>query len=212
MSAVAVPVMERLKSETAARHEAAEHHPFQRALAAGQLPREQYIANLGQLYLVHRALENALRAAAPRVPAILKIVLPYQYQEQYLAEDLAFLAAGSTPAASPATSRITAEIARAASDSPVRLLGMHYVLEGSKNGAKYFCRNVQRAYSLAPGAGTRYLDPYGDQQRAYWARFKTDMTDAGFTQAEADELVAGAADMFDAIAAIGDDIMHNRTN
>lgn len=87
---------------------------------------------------------------------------------------------------------------------------MQYVLEGSNNGSKYISRAVLKAYGLAPGDGTRYLDPYGEKQREYWAAFKIDMNGVGFDQARIDGIVAAAKVMFAGIEAIGDDIMNGR--
>lgn len=81
------------------------------------------------------------------------------------------------------------------------------MLEGSNNGSKFLSRVVQRAYSLAPGPGTRYMDPYGDRQREVWAQFKVDMASARVTSGEADRMVAAARTMFRAIADIGDGLL-----
>ncbi len=69
-------------------------------------------------------------------------------------------------------------------DDPLRLLGMHYVLEGSNNGSRFIARHVGRAYQLSTGPGLRYLDPYGDRQRAYWMDFKNAMGKFQFTGAD----------------------------
>lgn len=202
-------VMERLKVETLEAHKAAEGHPLQRAHAQGTLPQDRYVANLGQMFLVHRALEAELRAAAEKLPSIKTVVKEYQYQEPYLREDLAFF--GVNPdAVSPtaATVRIVKRIEELGKTTPLALMGMHYVLEGSNNGSKFLCRVVQRQYGLQPGPGTRYMDPYGDRQREYWAKFKDDMNAAGFTDEQATELVGAAGEMFIAIGAINSDVLN----
>lgn len=202
-------VMERLKAETLEAHKAAEGHPLQRAHAMGKLPQEQYVRNLGQLFHVHRALEAALRETAAKLPAIRTIVKEYQYQEPYLREDLAhFGVKPESVAALPATARIVARIGELGKVDPLALLGMHYVLEGSNNGSKFLCRVVQRQYGLAPGPGTRYMDPYGDRQREFWEQFKADMNAAGFNEEQATALVGAAGEMFDAIGAIGTDVLN----
>lgn len=101
------PVMEQLKEATLDQHTSAEGHPFQRALAGGSLPKEQYVANLAQMFLVHRALEDELRRAASGVSGIARVVREYQYQVPYLLADLAFFGIdppGIRPA--PATQRL----------------------------------------------------------------------------------------------------------
>ena len=81
-------VMQRLRESTRDLHDAAEHHDFQRAFAQGSLPRDRYVDYLGQMYLVHKALEGQLRRAAETSEAIRAVVDERQYQVPYLVEDL----------------------------------------------------------------------------------------------------------------------------
>jgi heme oxygenase len=203
-------VMDRLRDATASQHEAAEHHPFQRALAKGRISRDDYGRYLGQMLLVHKALEQRLRDARERCVAVASVVKDWQFQEPYLAEDLGFLGidiASITP--TPTTSQYIAEVQAmpARMDADLQLLGMHYVVEGSNNGSKFISYNIARSLEIAPGPGLRYLDPYGDEQRARWAEFKAEMVKVGFNDAEVEQIVAGARAMFDWIARISDDLV-----
>ena len=201
-------VMERLKAETQDLHDAAEGHAFQKAMFSGRLPREQYARNLGQLYLVHRAIEGRLRAARAQHAAIASVVKDEQFQEPHLLADLAFY--GTDPASvrpTPATARLLASIDDAAQRQPLALLGHWYVLEGSKNGASFLAKALRRAYSLPEGKGDRHIDPYGPELRAKWQSFKDGMNSVGFRENEADTLIEGAREMFEAIARIGDDLL-----
>lgn len=200
-------VMARLKAETQDLHDAAESHRFQKALARGKISREDYTRWLGQMLLLHRALESALRSARSE-PAIAAVVRDYQYQEPYLLADLEHSAVdpGSIEPL-PATAAIAARIDRAASEQPLALLGYHYVLEGSNNGSRFIARAVRRSLNLTPGRGDKYLDPYGDEQRALWAEFKADMGAVPFTPEQIQTLVDAAREMFDAISRISDDLL-----
>lgn len=200
---------DRLRTETRDLHDAAEQHPFQRMLFKGQLPVEQYVANLGQLYLVHDALERALRAHLSSTPALAGVVRSYQFQVPYLAEDLAHFGVDiSRIEATPGTRVLIGQIAKASETMPVSLLGYHYVLEGSNNGSKYIARNVSRAYGLPMGgSGLRYLDPYGDEQSARWMEFKTDLLAVSLTGAEQDAVVGAAREMFAGLARIGGELL-----
>lgn len=201
-------VMERLRDETMEHHKRAESHPLQKALATGQLSREHYTGFHGQLMLVHRALERALAAKAATVPAIARSVKLYMLTEQYHAADLAHFGidpAGVRP--TPATARVIEHIQTTAASNPIALLGMLYVLEGSKNGSKFLSRVVMKAYGIGPGPGVLAMDPYGDHQRAYWQQFKDDMNGLAFTPEQIDGMLTSAKAMFDAIGAIGSDIM-----
>lgn len=200
-------IMEVLKTSTASLHDAAEGHQFQRSLVKGDLSREQYGAYLAQLLFIHRALEAELRRHAASTPAIARVVKPYQFQEPYLIEDLAFYgvdAAGVQPL--PATASIVNEILNASERDPVSLLGYHYVLEGSNNGNVFIAKALGKAFGLTGVQGLKYLNPYGDQQRAYWAAFKDDMNACGFSPAQMKTLATAAMSMFKAIGEVSSEM------
>lgn len=193
-------VMERLKAETADLHRSAESAEFQRRMAGGRLTREEYVAWLRQMLHVHRALEGPLRerqAGDPRFAAI----TPEQFQVPYLEADLTALDAESGDGALPATRSLCERIAADAVSAPLRLLGYHYVLEGSNNGNRFIARRLRPALGLTPGVGDRYLDPYGEAQPERWRRFKDEMASLPFDPDDVDVLVAAARDLF---AVIGD--------
>ena len=198
--------MQILRSSTRAEHDRAEHHDFQRALVKGELSRERYAAWLGQMYLIHDALETALRESADVHESVRSVVRDYQYQVPYLLEDLDFLDVDSGSVEPlPATARFISRVA-AGYDDPIFLLGLHYVLEGSNNGSRYIARQVAATYELSPGPGLRYLDPYGDRQREYWLAFKDDMTAAQFSESENERLVAAAKQMYRTVAELSTDL------
>ncbi|TVQ33146.1 MAG: biliverdin-producing heme oxygenase [Phycisphaeraceae bacterium] len=197
-------VMELLKASTQDLHDAAENHEFQRDMFKGKISREAYAAYLGQMLLVHRTLEGRLTDVRSEVPVIGRIVASHQYQAPYLLEDLAFLDVDpDSISPTPATKAIIERIGRA---SPLALLGMHYVLEGSNNGSRYIAVNIRKAFDLQPGRGDRYLDPYGEDQRQHWAAFKRDMDAEVFTDEQQETLVAAAREMFEAISHISEDL------
>lgn len=192
-------IMLRLKESTQSQHDATEDGAFNQELVKGNLPRERYVEMLAQLYLFHRALEGHLRRLAATVPAIEAVVRDHQYQEPYLLADLGFFGrAADTIEALPATARFISRIDEIAAREPVGLLGMHYVFEGSNNGSKFISKAVRRAYNLSDG-GTRYLDPYGENQRAHWQQFKDDMNAVEFTASQMDAIVRTAGETFEGV-------------
>lgn len=200
-------IMDRLRTQTQPLHDRAEGHDFQRALIKGQLSREAYAAWLGQMLLVHAALERHLRGLRERSASVARVVRDEQFQEPYLLEDLRFFGVehrmlrAETGAAS-----LIAEIEDAAAREPMALLGMHYVLEGSNNGNRFIAMALRKAMGLTPGNGDRYLDPYGERQRALWQQFKDDMNACQFTSAEQEAMLRGAEAMFRGIARVSDDL------
>ncbi|MGE3107981.1 MAG: biliverdin-producing heme oxygenase [Phycisphaerales bacterium] len=204
---LASPVMSRLRDETAALHKLAETKPFQVAMVRGLISRDQYTRWLGQMWTMHRELDTALRSASERAEPIRQVVTPEQYQEPYLRQDLShFGVAPETVAASPGTAAFIERVRAIAAASPLDTLGVHYVLEGSKNGNRFIVRAVRKSLGLTPGQGDRYLDTYGEAQPAKWAAFKTAMGRIPFTPREIDGLVAAAKAAFEGVIAMSDDM------
>lgn len=205
MSASAAPtVMERLRAETADLHSSAEGKDFQKRMVKGELTREDYARWLGQMLLVHRALEAPLRGLLLAGNPAFAALREEQMQEPYLLEDLDALGQDPrsfTPLA--ATAAMVAAIEQRAKETPLALLGYHYVLEGSNNGNRYIARKLVPALGLN-GQGHRYLDPYGAEQPAKWAQFKRDMDAVGFSPEDADLLVTAAREMFTGIGEISE--------
>ncbi len=201
-------IMEALRKATMTHHAAAEHHAFQRELAKGQAPIKQYAAFLGQLLFVHRALWTALTHAATDCPQIAGVLEPWQDDEPRILEDLAHFGVDAD-ALSPftSTSTLVAQINEFGRTNPIVLLGHHYVLEGAKNGGRFIAMNLRRAYNLQDNNGTRYLDPYNDEQRARWQSFKDDMEAQFFAPDDRTDIIASSCSMFEAIAGISDDLL-----
>lgn len=199
-------VMARLRAETAEHHARAEGKELQQSLVRGTLARERYAAWLGQMFLVHRALERAVERAVAGCAA-LSIVTDEQRHSKRLAEDLQFL--GVEPGdvrGIGATERLTARIDGAAAKRPAEVFGMVYVLEGSMNGNTFIARAVRKAYGLAGADGVRYLESYGAEQRPKWAAWKTAADAHAWSARDADVAVEGAKAMFDAVGEISEEL------
>jgi len=171
----------------------------------GTLPREKFAAYLGQLLHVHGRLEDTLEKLSAEHEPLSAVFRSHYARRADLKADLEFHGYESGPP-SAATQSLVADIDRWAEEQPVALLGPLYVLEGSMNGNKFIARSLMQAWSLGPGAGFRYLDPYGEEQRAKWAEFRADMDSQDFAPEECETIIAAAQRTFDAIAEIADEV------
>lgn len=200
-------LMQRLKSSTSEAHDAAESHPFHRAMATGQVKREAYATYLGQILCVHRMLDEALAAAAKSTPAIARAWRDEHHNVSNLMQDLG--AMGVCPAhvkPMPAAAAFGQRIGELAREKPIALLGLHYVMEGSKNGGKFISKVIQRTLGLQGREGTAYMDPYGDRQRDVWSRFRLDIDACDISAEDQERIISAAGEMFKAVAAVGDDV------
>lgn len=201
-------VMSRLKTATDDLHRMAEGRRLQRSLAKGTLPTDRYAAFLSQMYLVHKALEEAIDRCDAADPVFGAVFRDYHRRVGNLSSDLEFL--GADPASIEPTGATTAllnTIDRTRNERPAALLGMLYVLEGSTNGSRFIAAALRRTRGLEPGPGLLYMDPHGELQPQRWAAFKRDMDTAGFTEPQVLALVETAKQTFQAIADISDELM-----
>lgn len=198
-------LMGRLRVETEQMHHEAEQRPVEKALLAGTLPLETYQAWLAQRGHFHSVLENALTTACRKDARLARLITPTQYQAENVRADLSYFKVDL--AAHPPLNCVTAAqptLEQWATAAPSRLLGVHYVLEGSKNGGRYLARSIQRAYNLPGPDGLRYLDPHGEQQRPLWQAFKDAVNAETFSSEEADAIVAAAQQTYRWVSAIDD--------
>ena len=179
-------IMARLKAGTAAQHAVAESKPLEAALIEGSIGQAQYEKYLSQRWLIHRELEAATDRALRTDNRLTSLGLPSLYQTKNLEADLAHL-------------QSNIEIQKA---TPATLMGIFYVFEGSKNGARYISKSLAKAGQTA----LRYLDPHGEQQRPLWMKFRADMDSISWTPTEQDQMVKSAQSTFDAISSLDDAI------
>ena len=201
-STVAAGIMARLKSETAAQHAEAESKPLEAALVSGAIGQDQYKKYLAQRWLIHRELEAATDAALKKDSRLSSLGLPDLYQTKNLESDLAQLGLDlkSIQPLKGAT-KLIAEIKNAA--SPATLMGIYYVFEGSKNGARYIAKALGGRARIT---ALKYLDPHGEAQRGLWMKFRADMDAIAWTPAEQDSMVKSAQATFTAISSLDDEI------
>jgi heme oxygenase len=195
----------RLKEHTRVQHQHAERRRLERDLMAGKLPRETYVTMLGQRYLIHKALEPLLISWSEGDPAREQLIQKGWLQEANLRADLGYFGIDPDsiePVA--ATAALVRSIVGAAGKS--RLLGYHYVFEGSKNGARYVAKSVRGAYRLEGANGTRYLDPHGEHQHGFWQQFKQSLDALILSPQEEQDVIEAAAETFDRVAQIDDEL------
>jgi heme oxygenase len=198
-------IMGRLKAETAEQHAIAESKPLEAALVAGSIAHDQYKQYLAQRWLIHRELEAATDRVLGEDHRLSHLGLPGLYQTANLEADLAHLGV-DTASIKPlkGAQNLVGTIRNA--PSPAVLMGIYYVFEGSKNGARFIARALGKAWGKTDLEGMKYLDPHGEAQRGLWMKFREDMNAIDWASEEQDVMVKAAQDTFDAISALDDEI------
>jgi heme oxygenase (biliverdin-IX-beta and delta-forming) len=198
-------IMGRLKAETAEQHAVAESKPLEAALIEGSIAADQYKQYLAQRWVIHRELESATDRALGEDHRLSKLGLPGLYQTANLEADLAHLGV-DTVAIKPLTGAQNLVDTIRKAPSPAVLMGIYYVFEGSKNGARFIARALGKAWGKTDLEGMKYLDPHGEAQRGLWMKFREDMNAIDWSCEEQDAMVKAAQDTFDAISALDDEI------
>lgn len=201
-------IMERLKESTARMHSAAESSPFQGHLAKGQLPVDLYADYLEQLYLIHKTLEAEIARHGQEGAQFARAVKDDQLQEDFLKRDLQAMKRDLEKVkALPATRKILDSIARFSASHPVALVGMHYVLLGSKHGGKFVAKSCQESYQFPDGVGVLYFDPYGNNFMPVWKSFKESVNEFQLSDAESESMCEAAGLIFAGIGEIGAELL-----
>ena len=203
-AASATDLMSVLRDSTRDAHQSAERRPLNRALARGTLTRPLWIAHLEQLLLLNRALEARIDQSLPSRTAWTDLIAGRRRVPD-LEADLRYWQGSVAPDPLPATAQAVGRIA-AIDDHGA--LGMLYVLEGSTNGGRFLAKSVARGFGLPADSreGLRSLDPYGEQQPARWASFKTTMNTLPADPSVISAIQAGAQTMFEMVGDIADDV------
>jgi heme oxygenase len=200
-------IMDSLREDTMSLHKQTEGNDFQTSLFSGNVPKKQFVDYLGQMYLIHKALEDALSELRNRNSIVATVIGDHQYQQNYLKDDLATAKVDAQELQPlPATKKLINHMNQLKDEQPMALLGCEYVLFGSKHGAKMLTKRLEKYELWQPGA-PNYFDPYGDKFAGYWQDFKAKMNAAQFTQPEQEQIIQGAKDMFSILAEVFDDLL-----
>ncbi len=200
-------IMDILKEETRPLHNQTEGNDFQKLLFGGSLPKVQFVEYLGQMYLIHKALEDALSELRVKNPIVAAVIADHQYQQRYLQGDLNAAQVQVVDLKPlPATKTLIEHMEHLKNKQPMALLGCEYVLFGSKHGAKMLSKQIAK-YGLTAEGSPNYFDPYGDKFMGYWLEFKAAMNAAHFSTGEQEDAITGAKDMFSGLSKVFDDLM-----
>jgi heme oxygenase len=137
----------------------------------GTLPKFKYVNNLKQRYVLQGEIEALLREHRGN-EWVGAVVTDEQFHADKAAVDLRFFGVDpATVSSLPATDQMVSFFRETAEEDPRLLLAIHYVIEGSNNGAMFIAKAVKKAYDLDGTDGVYHLQPYGTDIRAKWTAF-----------------------------------------
>ena len=196
-------VSAQLREQTSEHHQRAERSEFQQRFVRGKLPVSAYVAWLEQMLCVYQVLESQLSSGASTAAGL--DVEPWRRTE-HLTRDLTYLRAADPVLPVNATRAFLQQLGHWAQSQPLALLGVLYVLEGSTNGSRFIAKSLRKAYNLGDAGGLAFMDPYGASQPERWRTFKAEL-DRAIPAAAAAGLIDTAKKTFDAVSAIGEELL-----
>jgi heme oxygenase len=179
--------------------------PQGESIMTGTLPLFKYVSSLKQRYLLQKAFEEIL-AAHRQHPDLAAVVTDDQFHADKAAQDLRFFAVD--PAAVtllPTTHKMINFFQESARRDPRLLLAIHYVIEGSNNGAVFIAKAVKKAYNLEGTDGTYHLQPYGNAIRDKWKAFADSFNARDFDDALMTEMIHTGRQTFHQMNAVANE-------
>ena len=164
--------------------------PEEDNIMKGTLPKAKYVASLGQRYLLLRAFEMQLAAARAKSTELASVVTDEQFHAPKSVADLKFFGVDAQKVKALQSTVAAIDFVDACASKGWRhVLAIHYVIEGSNNGARFIAKAVRKAYDLEGLDGTWHLDPYGEEQRGKWKAFGEAFNKLSISDAEMQDMV-----------------------
>lgn len=156
-------------------HRQAEETEFARSMIDGSMSREAYVQNLLNLKAIHRLVESQV----DRWPAFGQIFKVTMRRVTHLENDIAiFGGAGQLP--SPETQLFIEDCQGLIDNNLMSILGLLYVLEGSRMGSMFLLPCIMNALNLElkKGVGLDYHFIGASNTPSRFRQFKLDLNDA----------------------------------
>ncbi|PHQ79758.1 MAG: hypothetical protein COB69_07300 [Phycisphaera sp.] len=195
-----------MKEGCADLHDKAEHAKVPSRMVSGLMTKDEYCQMLQQDAIWNKALDTAILKRRADNPYLMALVDDIQFQGPYFDQDLAHFGIADDCQPTPGVVAMCKTIEDAASNDHLTLLGLHYVREGANNGNSYVAKKLRAAWGIEGDDGLRSMDPYGNNQRALWEKFKTILDAQEFSSEEKDHMVKAGRVMFERVMAIHEDL------
>jgi heme oxygenase len=176
---------DRLRAVIADSHTAIENTAAAKAMISGTVDRDTYVALMAEMGRLHAAFEERI---ADQFPGLYDAAA--MARADVISRDLVALGDYGSAAATGN------ELFDAWTSTPWKLIGVLYVLEGSRMGSMALVRPVARALGVdvRPGVGVDYhLDGMATRPMV-WAQFKARLAAYPFTPAQQDDIAAAAVE------------------
>jgi heme oxygenase len=188
---------DQLRAAIRSHHDAIEETPLAVAMIRGTVTRDAYADWLGQMRHLHAGLEQTLADCA----AVAAVYSPVEMTRSGMLErDMAVFGATEAPPWEP-VARLTERFAEWRVAAPWKLIGVLYVLEGSRMGSMALLRPLAGAFGISPrpGVGLDYhLDGIATRPQK-WQQFRAVLSTLPLTESQRADVTAAAVETMRAL-------------
>jgi heme oxygenase len=188
-------VIPRIRAAIGSAHDEIETTPYAVAIMSGGITRSDYVVSIAQLHAIHAALESVVNEGP-----IAQFFDPEMIRTTALDRDLAYWQADRNEIALlPETESTVAAIHSAAANSPLSLIGMIYVMEGSRMGSLVIAGPLAKALGTTPvaGQGLDYHTEGSQSLRGRLGAWKQRVEQANFDESQIDAIQTAAVRLMD---------------
>lgn len=197
------PTLAALRAATAPLHDAVHHHPLMAPLASGHPSAEAYARVLGAFLAFHRAVEG--RLLAPAAADLRTLGLERAPRLPQIEADLAALETDGV--ARPADPGDAEDLMPTAPDLP-EVLGVLYVMEGSRLGGLGLAAQVEKDFDSPASRATRFLRSADRAVPPLWRRLCSLIEESGAHPQQRQRITAAARATFGALIQWLDRVHH----
>jgi heme oxygenase len=190
------PRLQRLRQYVTDHHEALEETAVARELLDGEIDRSRYIQLHGQLYHIHRHLDDAYVGSSQLQP----FWDPEDLRSTILKRDLANLDWTTPPSPLRTTREVIDEIPEWHDPWP-GLVGTLYVVKGGRFGAKMLVEPISKTLDVPPrsGEGLDYYLHGKDVLPRQWRSFTNRVNEAALSTDQEQKLFSSARSLFEGL-------------
>lgn len=178
-------ILDQLKKETAAIHEAVEQENLAKYIMDGSIDQVMYERLLRQSFMVYKSVEDFINARYNILPDALKPFSGFK-KTNALAQDISGFS--SLPLPKPVRIAGNRDIAT--------LVGKLYVIEGSMIGGMMITKKLAQCAKLDHIKEHHFFNTNTASNVARWKEFKAAVEEIDFTEQEIEKAVISAKDTF----------------
>ena len=192
-----------LKRQTMDLHEKSHQIPYIVNLLKNTVSVESYVGHLRAFAIIYSTLEHQLSSL--NQPEINDFLEDYTPRLPLILADLEYFNAKNVKDIIPAVNNalhIADKILLYNIQSPYKLLGFLYTLDGSLNGGSVFRKHLTEVFDLKNNQGISYFSLFDEPFKQFWAKFTEKLNTKIIDNQAKNDVVSSAAEIFNDLLSI----------